>query len=349
MLALLCVGGFAGCFPDDPEAETVSVTVRDGNQQPVAGVRVAIWTRAMTSKSTTPIAVTDALGQAEVIVPGQFVRPVAYAITPGDQEAVALGWARSWHTQYIDYAKSIPLANEGTQNAVEIITKQTVTLTCAATDAQGQPRRDAGNAVVGLMLSGDGVRQTGQLVARGVPKDSASAMIIEEGVASVWLDIPASMTASDGNGPELPPIVQPTGTPIRLTVTHMEGSQLPPLWGVSRGVNLFAADGSICYSYLVRKDGVVTGEWSRSTQMTATTLDIPVGTYFVVPGTRVSASIPAQRLWKALRANRSAELQTLGLTVITVVANPTGPGPQEFSIDATSTIDRVIEHVGLAD
>ncbi len=352
ILTAVALAGFgasaAGYRPDDPPAENVVIHVRNPAGRAVAGVRVAVWTPLMSSVTNTPVAVTDASGDASVTVPGFLVRPKAYAIVPGDQQAVMNGWVEQMRTAFLQDATKIDLDGSGTENEITITSKPVVTLACRGGEEGAPVRRHLSISIVGLLLSGDPMQSDGTLFAHGVPKAIASSMIASEGVASKWIEIPASMAQQDGAGPTFPEISVPTGEVLRLEVERLALCGLPPSWDLPRRINLVAADGSVCYTYAANSAGKVQGQWNRTTRH-FDDIRLPVGQYFVICGPDISYSMPAQRLWAALRAGRATELATAGLISVTVAAPPTGQEPPLITVDAKDSLDQVVEQLGLAD
>ncbi len=338
-----------GVCADEPLAEAVTVRVHDPDGKPIEGVHVAVWTRSMTTAKDTPVGITDADGTASVVVPGPLIQPVAYVITPGDTDAVPRGWIRTWSTHYIPAAVAVRLSDPSTSNVCEVVAHPTITLTCPARNAAGEPLRGTGNSVVGLMLSGDSVTADGVIAARGVRKGAAGALIIESGFTSLWLDLTESQTKQDGPGPAVPQCVDPSGPNLQATITNLHAAELPPFWSFLPEVNFIASDGSVCYSFGVKANGVVRGRWISEKVRAETTIQLPQGEYFVVPGARAGTSVPAQRVWKALRDKRADELKAAGLSTITVAPSKPGEPPQQFTVDAKVAMDTILEHVKLAD
>lgn len=345
----LCGGVALATLHDDPDPESVSVHVQNAAGAPMAGIRVAVWTPAMTTAEETPVAVTNASGDAEFVVPGTLVRPNAYAIIPGDEAALLSGWKQVWKGQFLASATAITLSDSGTTNAVTVAGHETVTLACAAATSPGRSSRGMTSTVVGSLFSGNIIRTDETLHAEGIPKNQPCSIIVENKAVSLWIDVPVESTAQDGPGPTIPEATQPTGEAVRLTLTRMAAIHMPPSWKRGTSINLIRADGSVCYSFNVYSDGTTRGEWSRDTQSAPNTIHLPQGEYFVVPGMVPTVSITAQRTWKALRNGRAAELATAGLQTITVVATAQGQEHQQFTVDAKTALEEVIDHVGLAD
>lgn len=314
----VCGGVAVATSRDDPEPETVSIHVQDASGTPMSGIRVAVWTPAMTSEADTPVVVTDSRGHAQAVIPGNFVRPKGYAIIPGDESALLHGWKETWKQQYIPSATAIALSDNGTANNVSISGRATVVLDCAATNSPGRSSKGVASTVVGSLFSGNFIRADEVLHAQGIPKDQACAIIVENEMASYWVDVPAAATTQNGTGPTLPEVSGPTGEKVRITVTHLSDTEMPPSWERASEINLIAADGSVSYFFEVSVDGVAEGAWDRQTQTASPTIHLPQGQYFVVPGMVASASIPTQRTWKALRDGRATELATAGLLTVIV-------------------------------